>query len=139
MMPPPIAATVILSGRRFLSLAAYDLPFFKNRVFGGWQIASIGQLRSGVPFSVGFTPTQAGWYASRADVVSSDVYPANQNIENWFNPAAFATPAPFTLDRHPRCPVFRSPARLRENISVLKDAKIGDRFTVQVRAEAFNA
>jgi hypothetical protein len=122
----------------FYLSATYDLPLFKNTVFGGWQIASIAQLRAGVPFSVGFSPTQAGWYASRADVVSSDLYPANQSIENWFNPAAFTTPAPFTFGNSARNMLF-GPGQKLVDLSVLKDTRIGDRFTVQFRAEAFNA
>jgi len=36
-------------------------------------LAGILQLRSGTHFSVNFSPTLAGWYANRADTVSSKV------------------------------------------------------------------
>jgi hypothetical protein len=121
----------------FYLSATYELPFFKNRIFGGWQLAGIGQFRSGTPFSVGFTPTQAGWYATRANVVSSDFYPSDQNIEGWFNPAAFAVPAPFTFGNSARNMLF-GPGQQVIDLSVLKDTRIGEKFTVQFRAEAFN-
>jgi hypothetical protein len=121
----------------FYLSATYDLPVFKNSILGGWQLASIVQLRAGVPFSVAFTPTQAGWYANRADVVSPDLYPENRGIENWFNPAAFATPAPFTFGNSARNMLF-GPGQQVVDLSVLKDTKIAERYTVQFRAEAFN-
>lgn len=118
--------------------ATYELPVFKtNRYLGGWQIAGIGQFRAGTPFSVGFSPNQAGWFATRANVVSSDVYPADKNIEGWFNPAAFAVPTPFTFGNSARNMLF-GPGQKIIDVSVLKDFRIGENHFLQFRAEAFN-
>jgi hypothetical protein len=120
-------------GKRFLGSAGAA-----NYVVGGWSLASIVQLRSGTPFSVSFTPTAAGWYANRADVVSSQVYPtANRDIEQWFNAAAFAVPQPFTFGNSARN-MLTGPGQTIIDISVLKDTRIGERFNTQFRAEFFN-
>ncbi|MBL8231973.1 MAG: TonB-dependent receptor [Bryobacterales bacterium] len=128
--------------------STYELPFgpgkrwanasgLAGKFIGGWSVAGIGQFRSGTPFSVGFTPTQAGWYANRADAVSSNFYPSDKNIEGWFNASAFATPAPFTFGSSARNMLF-GPGQKIIDLSVLKDTRIGERLNVQFRAEAFN-
>ncbi|MEX2261812.1 MAG: TonB-dependent receptor [Bryobacteraceae bacterium] len=132
----------------FYASSTYELPFGPGKRFltaggaagkllGGWGLSSIVQLRSGTPFSVGFTATQAGWYANRANVVSSDFYPSNRGIEGWFNPAAFATPAPFTFGDSARNMLY-GPGQIIIDLSVLKDTAITERVTAQFRAEFFN-
>jgi len=118
--------------------ATYDLPFFtKNRFLGGWQVAGIGQFRAGTPFSVTYNPTQAGWLGGRANVVNSNLYPDQQGITGWFNPAAFAIPAPFTFGNSARNMLF-GPGQKIIDISLLKDFRFGDNHYLQFRAEAFN-
>lgn len=118
--------------------ATYDLPFFKqNKILGGWQVAGIGQFRAGTPFSVGYNVTQAGWLGGRANVVNSNFYPDNKNIEGWFNPSAFAIPAPFTFGNSARNMLF-GPGQKIIDISVLKDFHFTDTRFLQFRAEAFN-
>jgi hypothetical protein len=118
--------------------ATYDLPFLRaNKILGGWQIAGIGQFRAGTPFSIGYNPTQAGWLGGRADVVSSNVYPEDKNIEGWFNPAAFAVPTPFTFGNSARNMLF-GPGQKIIDVSVLKDFRFGETHYLQFRAEAFN-
>ena len=127
--------------------ATYDLPFGKGRkhltsgvgsvVFGGWQLASITQLRSGTPYSVTFSSTQPGWIANRADVVSKDFYPTNQSIAGWFNPASFAIPQVYTFGNSARNMLW-GPGQVIVDMSVLKDIAIYERIKLQFRAEAFN-
>lgn len=132
----------------FYAASSYELPFgpgkrFLNvsgpggKIIGGWGLASILQLRSGTPFSVGFSPTVAGWYANRANTVSSSLYPAKRDIEEWFNPAAFAVPGQFTFGSSARNLLF-GPGQVIIDISVLKDTKITEKMTAQFRAEFFN-
>jgi hypothetical protein len=122
------------TGKKFLSGAH---PFVKQ-VLGGWQISSITTLRSGTPFSPAFSPTQTGWRGSRPSVVAgADIYPANQTLGQWFNPAAFYTPAPFTWGNAPRNMLF-TPGEIVIDASVLKDFRIHERFKAQFRGEFFN-
>ena len=130
------------------SSVTYELPFGPGRkyanakgpvgyVIGGWSTATLLQFRGGSPFSVGFTPNQAGWYATRADQVSSSFYPAEKGIEGWFNPAAFATPAPFTFGNSSRNMLW-GPGQKIVDVSFLKDVPFGEGRYFQFRAEFFN-
>jgi hypothetical protein len=85
----------------------YDLPFGKgkpflnhggisNVVLGGWQVGGITTRGTGTPFSPAFTATVQGAPSGRPNVVG-DWHVADPSITQWFNPAAFATPAPFTF------------------------------------------
>ena len=122
----------------FYISGTYELPFFRaNKILGGWQVAGIGQFRAGTPFGVGYNPTLAGWLGGRADVVNSDLYPANKNIEGWFNTASFAVPTPFTFGNSARNMLF-GPGQKIIDVSVLKDFRFGENHFVQFRAEAFN-
>lgn len=130
-----------IRNHNFYGNATYDLPFhtqnWTNYLVHGWTLATMAQLRSGSPFSVSFTPTLAGWYASRANATGADPYPATQSLSQWFNPAAFSTPAAFTFGNSGRN-VLIGPGLINVDFSVLKETKIGERFTTQFRAEAFN-
>ena len=68
--------------RRHIFTAAYtyELPFGPGKRFangsgpakwlvGGWQVAGITYLRTGQPFSLAFTATQAGWLGGRPDAL----------------------------------------------------------------------
>ncbi|MGH9656959.1 MAG: TonB-dependent receptor domain-containing protein, partial [Bryobacteraceae bacterium] len=64
----------------FTAAYSYELPFGKgkrfaasagalDRIVSGWQVAGITYLRTGPPFSVGFTATQAGALSGRPDAL----------------------------------------------------------------------
>ncbi|MBI4889783.1 MAG: TonB-dependent receptor [Acidobacteria bacterium] len=130
--------------------ATYDLPFgpgrtwlnnrgFTGLLLGGWRAGAIVQLRSGVPFSVNFSPTLAGWYANRPDVVAgAPFYPSNQSIDNWFNASAFSVPASFTFGNSARNLLF-GPGQAVIDLSAVKVTPIGERFKTELRGEFFNA
>jgi hypothetical protein len=105
---------------------------------GGWQLASITSIRTGNPFTVGFTATQTGWRGGRANVVAgANLYPDNKTLDQWFNPAAFSTPAPFTWGNAARGMLFH-PGEIMIDASILKDFTLYERFKAQFRLETFN-
>lgn len=126
----------------------YDLPFGKGRTFlagsprivnklvSGWQLSGITSIGTGEPFSVTFTSTTLGWTSNRADIVG-DPNAAERSIAQWFNPAAFATPAPFTFGNSSRNLLF-GPGYFNCDAGLLKIAPVTERMTLEVRAEAFN-
>ncbi|MDQ6678358.1 MAG: TonB-dependent receptor, partial [Acidobacteriota bacterium] len=117
------------NGRRF------PLSGFADRVLGGWQLAGISSLGTGQPFSVTFTSSTVGWPSSRADIVGS---PAGAgNIYQWFNPAAFAVPAPYTYGNSARNFLF-GPGIINWDQSLYKNTRIGERANLEFRAEFFN-
>jgi Carboxypeptidase regulatory-like domain len=133
----------------FSTAYSYDLPFGPGKRFassagamskliGGWQVAGITYLRSGPPFSVTFTATQAGWSSGRADQVKDPrLSGSEQSLTQWFDPTAFAVPAPFTYGNSGRNMLFL-PGEIIFDVSVLKNTTITERVNVQFRAEFFN-
>jgi hypothetical protein len=134
----------------FTYAGSYDLPFGPGKKFlpspnpvlkqivGGWQVSAITYLRTGTPFSPGFSATQTGWRGGRPNQVQgAPLYPDNKTMDQWFNPAAFATPAPFTFGNAARNLLF-TPGDIVVDLSVLKDFSLYERIKTQFRAEFFN-
>jgi outer membrane receptor protein involved in Fe transport len=123
----------------------YDLPFgkgryislsgIKDKLFGGWQLASISSVGSGQPFSVTFTSTTVGWPSSRANLVGN---PSGAGtIAQWFNPAAFAVPGPYTYGNSPRNFLY-GPGIINWDQAFYKLTNITERTRLEFRAEFFN-
>jgi outer membrane receptor protein involved in Fe transport len=126
----------------------YELPFGRGKRFGnslsgaadkivgGWQIAGLASFGTGQPFSVTYTSRTLGWPSGRADIVG-DPDPADRSIDRWFDPTAFAVPAPFTYGNSARNMLF-GPAFFNWDAALFKRTPINDRFTLEFRAEFFN-
>lgn len=135
----------------FFISGTYALPFhragFGARAVNGWSIATLSQVRSGLPF----TPTisipgttslggsSVGWYASRPNVVQGvNPYPAVKTKAQWFNSAAFALPAPFTFG-NARRNSLTGPNEVTMDLSVEKSTVITEGSKLLLRFDAFNA
>ncbi len=136
--------------RHIFTLAySYELPFgpgkrFANvsgpagHIIGGWELAGITYLRTGPPFSVGFTSTTTGWFSSRANVIRDPkLSRSERSITRWFDASAFTVPAPFTYGNSARNLLF-APGDVVFDVSVLKRIRITERVSAQFRAEFFN-
>ena len=110
-----------------------------DAVFGGWQATGIVTLDSGFPF----TPTVAGDFANCGCTnypirLSNGNLPASQrSINEWFNPAAFTTPAPYTFGNAGRNILIGPPFR-NLDFGLLKNFKINERNKLQARFEFFD-
>src|SRR6185437_13151875 len=94
----------------FVANWTWELPVGPNRRFktgyrpidfivGNWQVNGILTLRSGQPFTLGVNGDIANTGNTnymRPNVVG-DWQVANPNPSQWFNPAAFQAPAPYTF------------------------------------------
>ncbi len=145
----------------FTSNLVYEIPFGRGRrylnrggvvnaLLGGWQFSGIGKFRSGLPVNVALTRTAASVPdgnsdehdsapVQRPDLVPgvSLIPPGGQTINNWINPAAFATPANGTWGNAGRN-LIRGPQFWQADIGLNKQFILNDRFSVAFRAEAFN-
>lgn len=131
---------------RFTLSTVYELPFSsKNRgmdlLIGGYQLSGILTLRTGYPFSavIGNTDianiTGTGTANSRPNLIS-DPY-ANVPNGYFFNPAAFARPAAGTFGSLGRN-ALAGPNAQQLDFSVLKVLRFSEKYSLQLRGEAFN-
>ncbi|MFN7939285.1 MAG: TonB-dependent receptor [Bryobacteraceae bacterium] len=113
-------------------------------VAGGWEFSGITTIRSGFPFSVSSGSDRAfsGLGANRADVVGNPFLPTNRSradlINQYFNPAAFATNALGTFGTAPRN-LLRGPGGPNFDLALMKVFSPVERVRVQFRAELFNS
>jgi hypothetical protein len=129
----------------------WELPFGTGRkwlqekniasyVLGGWDFSGIMVYQTGLPFTVTApgSPTNTG-RGGRADVVSGQpLYPENQAILQWFNPAAFSTPTAFNFGNSSRN-MLRGPGRTNFDLTLAKRFRLGERRELTFRTEVFNA
>ena len=126
----------------------YDLPFGKgkhflsnvsspvNKVVGGWQVAGIATINSGSFFSVTFNSTLTGWPSGRANM-TGDPNNAQRNQNQWFNPAAYAVPAPYTYGGSaPNS--LQGPGSISWDSALFKKTNLTERIHLEVRMEAFD-
>lgn len=132
----------------------WELPFGPGRAFlahasrpaqnlvDGWTLSGIVTLQSGFPFSpqLGYNPTGNGDTRNPArPQINPDfhgsLYPGT--VQQWFNPEAFAAPAPGAFGNTSRDSMI-GPGLENADISVSKSLSIRERLRTQFRAEYFN-
>lgn len=137
-----------------LSLSyVYELPIGTNKPFlaytdwrrvlvDGWSLSGISTVSSGLPLALRPQFNNTGGVISnlRVDVVPNvDPRVENPSPELWFNPAAFAHPADFTLGNGPRThPFLRGPGSQNHDLSVSKRFAIATESTLEFTASGFN-
>ena len=133
--------------------AVYELPFGKGKKFwtdgvaskllGGWELAGISTARTGLPVNITMT-RKAGAVLDgnnknqRPNLVPGvPIYAANQTVDNWFNPAAFALPANGTWGNLGRY-IANGPGMFEIDSSLQKRFKLTERLALNFRAAAYN-
>uniref|UniRef100_Q01PD9 TonB-dependent receptor n=1 Tax=Solibacter usitatus (strain Ellin6076) TaxID=234267 RepID=Q01PD9_SOLUE len=136
--------------RQWAFSAAYELPFGKgkkllnrgravNAVFGGWQLASLATMRSGIPFTVVTSGglTNAGG-ADRPNRTGNGTLPSGQqSIDHWFDTTAFAVQPQYTYGNSGRNILF-GPVLRNLDLSLSKSIFLAEGKRLQFRAESFN-
>jgi len=140
--------------RQSLSInSVYELPFGRGRrflnngaaakVLGGWQLSGIASAMSGRPLNITISRKASAMpdgnkSNQRPDLVPGvSIYAADQTINNWFNPAAFAVPANGTWGNLGRN-VARGPGYYEIDTALQKEMPLTERLNLEFRAEAFN-
>jgi hypothetical protein len=140
---------------RFIGDVNWTLPFGRDRRFlregllaklvGGFSVNAIAQAQSGFPLSIGAAnPSLQGlaFNALRPNIVGNYLVSSGaraDRLKQYFNPLAFAQPAPYTFGNAPRTlPDLRSPGYFSTNLSLQRDFKFTEKSKLQLRAEAFN-
>ncbi len=114
-----------------------------NAILGGWQLAGVGTIRSGLPLNVTISrsasalPDQING-SQRPDIVPGQpLYPTNQTPTDWINVAAFAVPANGTWGDAGRN-LVRAPGHWQMDTALEKRLHLRERLALTFRAEAFN-
>lgn len=122
-------------GRRYLS----DLHGVAGMLLGGWQFNGITTVESGLPFS----PTLNNNASLNSDMslrpneIGDPLRGISQNRNEWFNPLAYAVPAPFKFGNAKR-DSLRGPGLFTADWALAKDFSLTERYKLQFRWENFN-
>ena len=125
-----------------------ELPFGKEKRFvrsgigaallGDWQVNGVLAMYSGSPFSVSANGTSlnAPGSSQRADLVKSSVAILG-GVGEYFDPLAFA---PVTEARFGTAGfnLLRGPGTVNLDLSLFRNFKLTERWSLQLRAESFN-
>jgi hypothetical protein len=135
---------------RFALSAVYAIPAYRRAEFTrlltqNWTFSTIYQIQSGMPFTISVfgdtanSGTVLGENPIRANVTGQPVFgTGTHTADDWFNPAAFATPAAFTYGDVGRNTVS-GPGMQTMDIALQRAFRITERLNFQFRGEAFNA
>jgi hypothetical protein len=118
---------------------AYVLPFTRNFLLRGWQLAGTGAIYSGQPFTPQLSgPSADLGQATRPDRLAVAGLP-NPTPQAWFNLLAFqAVPdSAFRFGNSGRN-ILDGPGTINLNLALSKQFHRRERATLQFRWEAFN-
>jgi hypothetical protein len=135
---------------RFALSSVYDIPALRRQewvrvITQDWHLSTIYQVQSGMPFTISVfgdtanSGTVLGENPVRANVTGKPVFGAGtRTADEWFNPAAFATPPAFTYGNAGRNSVYGPPLQTLD-FALARTFRFTERASFQFRAEAFNA
>ena len=131
----------------------YELPLGSNKPFlnfpdwrhylaDGWSLSGMGTITSGNPMYLrpSFNNTGGVVQALHVDVVPGvDPQVPNPGPDLWYNPAAFAQPADFTLGDASRThPSLRNPGEQNYDVTLNKRFALAADRTLEFTAAGFN-
>ncbi len=121
----------------------YELPFGKNKFYGGWSVNGIYTFQTGEPFSVRSGSRTSNFsHESRADIVGALPQTGLFNVPGIVGPLVFADKTGFAIpapggDGAGRN-IFTASNFHNLDTSIVKNINFTERFRLQFRAEAFN-
>lgn len=137
--------------RHRLALSAvYNIPAFEHAtwtrlVTQNWQFSTVYQAESGMPFTISVfgdtanSGTVLGENPIRGNSTGKPIFgPGTRTSNEWFNPAAFATPAAYTFGDVGRNSVYGPPLQTMD-IAIVRGFRLAERAAFEFRGEAFNA
>jgi Carboxypeptidase regulatory-like domain/TonB dependent receptor/TonB-dependent Receptor Plug Domain len=136
----------------------YQLPFGRGRAYlakdnklvnafaGGWNTNWILTLQDGQPGTVPCAiTTTSGFGCFALKVRGVNPYAGSHNVNQWLDPAAFASPpVATTIGQTDYSPLgggpsqFRGPGFHRLDFSLFKEFQLSERFRLEFRSEFFN-
>jgi hypothetical protein len=116
----------------------YEIPWAREKLYGGWQANGIVYWRTGLPFTVtqaqGVRSTGTG---NRPNQICGGEL-SNPTVEKWFDTSCFVSPADTTATYGDTARnSMRGPGQFNIDASLIKNTRFG-RFNAELRIEAFN-
>jgi len=111
-----------------------------RRAASGWQLAPIVTIRSAQFFSI-VPGTDRALTTEPAQTVNlarpDGIYPANQSVNQWINPAAFSLP---DLGTYGNLGLnnLKGPGSVQINLALSRNFTVREGWSFQLRGEAFN-
>jgi len=135
--------------QRFALSAVFDVPGvgrgFTGTATHNWHLSAIYQAQTGFPLTISVfgdtanAGTVLGENPVRANSTGLPVFGhGTRTADQWFNPAAFATPDAFTFGNLGRNTVS-GPGMQTLDLALHREFRISEGVKVQLRAELFNA
>ncbi len=132
---------------RLVANVIYELPFMRSQkgvfghILGGWELGILGTFYSGSP--LGITSAVNGTYSQgggqRPNWNGQNPGIGDPTVAMWFNTSVFSTPPAYAFGNAPRTfDGARSDWTRNVDLSLHKNIRVGERMTLQVRADAFN-
>jgi hypothetical protein len=132
-------------GRRFTGGVVYDLPTEPRLrpLTRNWQLSSVFTFQDGTPLDPFYFSEDIAnsGTPNRPNLVpgQSINLPASQRTPNeWFNTAAFSTPAPYTFGDAGR-DIIPGPGNAVVDLALHRRFALAERVSLELRAEAFNS
>ena len=113
-----------------------------NGILGGWQVTGVTTFKSGFPLAIGADNNNTNSFGgSQRPNLIGNPHVSKPTIQEWFNPAAFSQPAPFTFGNVPRTmPNLRCEGENNWDLAVQKWWSLyKEDVRMQFRAEFYNA
>lgn len=125
-----------------------DMPGWANALAGNWSVNTIVLVNSGYPLSFGVSGT--GAFAGTRPMWAQGVSPLTSGSTKnrlgipgqpggYLNTAAFTLPQAFQLGNVPRSwGMARGPLSFDNNVSLIKNVRLHEDLSLELRGEAFN-
>jgi Carboxypeptidase regulatory-like domain/TonB dependent receptor len=138
-------------GQRFVTSFVYQLPVGRGKrvlgdagkaldlAVGGWQLTGVVTFQQGFPMSI-LAGDTTGLLDTFGQNRANQVGPNSgfhKSLNEWFNTAAFAQPAPNELGNSGR-DIITMPGINNWDVGILKDFSFTERLKLQLRLETFN-
>jgi outer membrane receptor protein involved in Fe transport len=138
-------------GQRFVTSFVYQLPIGRGKrvltdagkamdlLVGGWQLTGVVTFQQGFPMSIlaGDTTGLLDTFGlNRADKIAQ-TGSFHKSLNEWFNTAAYAQPAPNEFGNTGR-DIVTMPGINNWDVGLLKDLSFTERLKLQLRLETFN-
>jgi len=128
--------------QQFVMNLVATTPKFNNKVLrilaSNWQVAPILEVKSATFFTAFAGTDQAlTTVANQTPNLVGNPYPADQTVNHWLNAAAFAPAAPGTYGNL-GYNNLKGPGVFQLNMALSRTFPLGEKRTIQLRAEAFN-